>query len=260
METQTVNTRRTPININSNMEESVSEDSGSGSCYVSSKYKPYWRGRIHRLAFYATIGLYLLVLGMTRVNKFYLSVYFASQLVLYGVSSTYHLTNWKSREAEALFRKLDHSSIFLLISGTQTCVFMSINELYQDRHLPMAWPVLFTYIVAAVGILKVFLLAALPRYVNVSYYIFHGVSAALFIPLECFVTEYGLSLLCLMGGMAYIVGGTIYGARRPDPWPKMFGYHEVFHSLTVLGNLCFLLTVVWADRKQAIINAASSIK
>lgn len=230
---------------------SLSSDDGS-SGYVSKALKPYWRGRIHRLAFYTTICLYVILFCTLNINKIYLSIYFASQLILYGVSSTYHLQNWKSRKHERLFRKLDHSSIFLLISGTQTCVVVAISELYKSSSLNIIRWLPVTYVLAAIGILKVFLFHTIPRYINVIYYIVHGSSVALFIPFSYIVREVLLCVLCVLGGILYIVGGVIYGIRKPDPFPKVFGYHEIFHVLTVLGNLSFLLTIVWADYKSCI--------
>ncbi|KAI5190896.1 hemolysin III [Nematocida sp. AWRm77] len=251
METTTLDTKRSLVDTSKEAGESVSEE--SGSCYAGHREKkPYWRGKIHRIAFYATIGIYILLMYFSTLNKVYLSVYFASQLILYGVSSTYHMTEWSSREAEKLFQKLDHSSIFLLISGTQTCVLMSIYELYAQSTISMFWSVFFTYILAGIGIGKVFLLTTLPRYANVIYYVFHGASVAIFVPLECFIKNYGLCILCIVGGVLYILGGTVYSTRKPNPWPKIFGYHEVFHILTVLGNLCFLLTIIWAEYKKTL--------
>ncbi|KAH9385192.1 hemolysin III [Nematocida major] len=226
----------------------LSEDLSSG--YVTKAAKPYWRGKVHRIAFYLTIFMYILLMITLRTNKVYLSLYFASQLVLYGVSSTYHMSNWKSRRAERLFRKLDHSSIFLLISGTQTCVVVAISELYKNSSQNILKWLPITYVLALVGIGKVFLLQTIPRYINVMYYILHGTSVAVIVPASYILKEKLIGLLCVMGGALYIVGGVIYGAKKPDPWPMQFGYHEVFHVLTVLGNLFFMMTIIWADYRN----------
>ncbi|KAI5180147.1 hemolysin III [Nematocida sp. AWRm80] len=231
----------------------LSEDLSSG--YLNTKYiKPYWRGRLHLIAFYATIAIYIIMMYYMKINKVYMTIYFISQLILYGVSSTYHLTEWKTRNAERFFRKLDHSSIFLLISGTQTCVVMSINQIYQVTRTTFLSIIPITYGIALVGIVKVFLFATVPRYINVLYYIAHGVSAGLCIPLEFIIKEYIIGLLCILGGIMYITGATIYGIKRPNPSPKLFGYHEIFHSFTIAGNLCFLFSIIWANYKLCLIS------
>ncbi|OAG28842.1 hemolysin III [Nematocida displodere] len=237
----------TPTETLTSEEDSACDESSS---YLTAKIKPYWRGRLHRVAFYAALCMYaVLLFFMKNTNKIYLTIYFASQIILYGVSSTYHLTAWTSKQKEAFFRKLDHSSIFLLISGTQTCVAMAIKETCGPHAASAMTYVPLTYVIGGLGILKVFFLTTLPRYVNVLYYVLHGASAALFFPMKCFVEESVIGILCILGGAAYILGGAVYGAKKPDPWPETFGYHEVFHLLTIIGNLFFLLTVVWASYK-----------
>ncbi|KAI5191090.1 hemolysin III [Nematocida minor] len=235
---------------NTALDEITSDDcTDSSSGYFKNKLKPYWRGRVHRIAFYTTLCLYVILMFTLSISKIYLSIYFASQLILYGVSSTYHMSNWKTRRAEKFFQKLDHSSIFLLISGTQTCVVVALNELYKTTATNLLKWLPVTYLLAVIGILKVFLIQTVPRYINVIYYIVHGVSVAMFIPSVYIIKERFLGLLCAMGGLVYIVGGVVYGVRKPDPWPLIFGYHEVFHVLTVVANLLFLATIIWADYK-----------
>ncbi|KAI5132866.1 hemolysin III [Nematocida ausubeli] len=220
--------------------------------YSDFEIKPYWRGRIHRMAFYSTICIFFLFMIFLRLNKIYLTIYFLSQLLLYGVSSTYHMHPWTNRTAERLFQKLDHSSIFLLISGTQTCIVASISALYPDlfsdnESLSYATLLYISYAMAVLGILKVFFFHA-PRAFNVMYYILHGISIPIFIPYKA-VSDIAIAVLCATGGILYILGGIIYGVKRPNPWPLIFGYHEVFHALTVLANMSFMMTVVWADYK-----------
>lgn len=246
---QTEPKRRESVPASPQIEESVEEQNESSSNYVKNRNKPYWRGKVHRIAFFSTIGTYLILLYTLSINKIYLTIYFASQCILYGVSSTYHMCKWESRKAEKFFQKLDHSSIFLLISGTQTCVVMALDELYKTTGANMLKWLPFSYLLALIGILKVFLINTVPRYINVMYYILHGVSVAAFIPKAYIYNEIMLGLLCIMGGAVYIVGGIVYGIRKPDPWPMIFGYHEVFHLLTVIANLLFLTTIIWADYK-----------
>lgn len=242
-------TQRMNASTSDEKEAQNEESYESSSNYVKNKRKPYWRGRVHRIAFFSTIIIYLILMCTLSINKIYLTIYFASQMILYGVSSTYHMCKWESIKAERFFQKLDHSSIFLLISGTQTCVVMALDELYKSTGENMLKWMPFSYLFALIGILKVFLIKTVPRYINVLYYILHGVSVAAFIPLNYIISEIFLGLLCILGGAVYILGGIVYGMRKPDPWPMVFGYHEVFHLLTVIANLLFLATIVWADYK-----------
>ncbi|KAI5186973.1 hemolysin III [Nematocida homosporus] len=229
----------------------------SDECHYSDcRAKPKWRGRIHRLAFYGAIGLYFVLLCALQTNRFYLTIYFLSQIILYGVSSTYHMTDWKTRESEKLCQKLDHTSIFLLISGTQTCVLSAIAELNIKLKTSTSGYVLLTYALAGLGIVKVFVFRTVPRYVNVMYYIVHGSSIVLCVPMTKLWQERVIVGLCAFGGAAYIAGGLVYGSKKPDPSPKVFGYHEVFHVLTVVGNFCFLLTIIWAAYRRDHINQA----
>lgn len=231
--------------------ENDAEESDADSAYISKtgkiSPKPYWRGRIHRIAFYLTIILFVAFITFTKhINKGFLVLYFMSQLLLYGISSTYHMTEWKSAAAEGFFRKLDHSSIFFMISGTQTCMFMSARKVLglPAKGTPVFIFIPVTYAFTAVGVAKVFLFCTMPRYVNVLYYIIHGCVATPFFSLKAFSKDKYIALASLMGGITYIIGGAIYGTRRPNPWPKTFGYHEIFHLLTVIANLCFMSTLL----------------
>jgi hemolysin III len=231
----------------------ISDEDSASSGYVAvpgkrRKAKPYWRGKLHRIAFFATIGLFLVfLLFIKRINKIAVCVYFVSQLILYGVSSTYHMTDWKSPQMEAMFRRLDHSSIFVMISGTQTCVVFSLYQLYGSSRLSPVMFVPITYLLTVLGILKVFFLRAIPKYVTILYYIFHGCAATPFFTVHAFLRDKYIFLACLAGGAFYIMGSAIYGTRKPDPWPRKFGYHEVFHLFTIIANLCFMSTLVRAS-------------
>lgn len=207
--------------------------------------KPKYRGQVHRLAFYASIVLGLILYYYSRDFKSKLAtiIYFASQLVLFGVSSTYHTTRWKSNKKERIMQQLDHASIFILIAGTQTAVSMSIfefSEQWVQQMLSASW------IISIIGTLKIFIWKDAPVSVNVAVYFVHGLSIIPF--MKHFITEISpLQIICLFsGGFFYLLGGMLFALEKPVLNPSVFGYHEVFHVFTILGNLSFMIPIAHA--------------
>lgn len=202
--------------------------------------KPLLRGRIHQVAFYFTIFLtiiYFIITSQIRKIQWGIIIYLLSQLLLFGISSTYHTVKWKTQKMRRLFQKLDHASIFMLISGTQTSVVLFLLPKAQFTYKML----LTTWAITLFGFLKVFLLNEISDMVDVIFYIFHGVSI---VPFFKYIMQYLHIVdiaLFISGGAIYIVGGLIYGIRRPDPFPQFFGYHEIFHLFTILANLCFMI-------------------
>lgn len=204
--------------------------------------KPKLRGRIHQIAFYLTI-VKTLVYGICCLNSkgnLGILIYLLSQLVLFGVSSTYHITSWKDEKTRSLFQRLDHISIFLLISGTQTSVALTLIPIgpYTKYILMTTWTI------SLAGILKIVLMQKLHTHFDLMVYILHGVSVVPFFHIIMRSVSLCDVLLFVLGGVIYIAGGLIYGIEHPDPYPQVFGYHEIFHVMTVLANWCFLVPLL----------------
>nr|AGE95739.1 hypothetical protein ECU06_1500 [Encephalitozoon cuniculi] len=202
------------------------------------KQKPMLRGRIHQIAFYLTIGKALMygICCLHGKGNLGIMIYLLSQLILFGVSSTYHITSWKDEKTKALFQRLDHISIFLLISGTQTSVaLLLLPEGPYTKHILMT-----TWTISLAGILKIILMKKLHMYFDLMVYILHGVSVVPFFHIIMKSVPVSDISLFVLGGVIYIVGGLIYGMEKPNPYPQVFGYHEIFHVMTVLANWCFL--------------------
>lgn len=203
--------------------------------------KPLLRGRIHQLAFYLTIleALFLFNKFITQSNLGII-IYIMSQLIMFGISSTYHTTNWKNQSIENYFRMADHISIFLLISGTQTSVVLNMlpYDYYARLIIFISWSITIT------GTLKIILMKRLGNTFDTIVYIIHGVSVVPFINILFKNLNFNDFILFLIGGGLYVCGGVIYGIKWPDIYPSVFGYHEVFHVLTVIANYCFLVPVV----------------
>jgi len=191
--------------------------------------KPKLRGWLHAatapLALAA--GIVLVVLSPTAATRLGSSIFAASALVLFTVSATMHRGRWSPR-AGLFLRRLDHASIFLLIAGSYTPFTLLLLE-GTERWilLSLAWGG------AVLGILFRIFWTDAPRWLYTPIYIALGWAAIFFA--DDFARNAATSVLVLpaAGGLLYTVGGVIYGLRRPDPFPTWFGFHEVFHTLTI---------------------------
>jgi hemolysin III len=195
--------------------------------------KPTWRGWIHAGTFPLAIaaGVVLIVLSDGAPAKIASAVFMASSLLLFGVSAVYHRFNW-SPPVKAVFRRLDHSNIFLLIAGTYTP--LAIDALEYPKNvilLSIIWGG------AILGILfRIFWLRA-PRWSYVVLYVALGWAAMLYI-VDLVNANVATMVLVLVGGVAYTTGAMFYAFKRPNPAPGVFGFHELFHSCTVIAFLC----------------------
>lgn len=198
--------------------------------------KPKYRGVIHRFAFIITccIGIMYLILCINGKFNLGITIYILSQLSLFGISSTYHLHNWKSSKYQKIFQKLDHMSIFFLISGTQTSVILLFCNRMLKKMLAITWSFFF------IGVSKIILMDYISEFLNIFLYVAHGVSLLPYILQNISSSDL---FLFILGGTFYVVGGIIFGMHRPELFPGIFGYHEIFHAFTVLANLCFMIPI-----------------
>jgi hemolysin III len=168
-----------------------------------------------------------------------LSIYGATLILLYGASTLYHTLSLTERQLRAL-RRLDHIAIYFLIAGTYTPIAL----ITLDSRL--GWTLLATvWLIALAGVpFKLFYLDA-PVWLSTSTYLLMGYLAMLaVIPLARAVHLGGLMWL-LSGGIAYTVGAVIYSRRRPDPFPGVFGHHEIWHVLVLIGSACHFAFMVY---------------
>ncbi|MFF5895007.1 hemolysin III family protein [Streptomyces argenteolus] len=191
--------------------------------------KPRMRGWLHAGMFPAVViaGIVLIVLADSTRARVACTVYVLSACLLFGVSGVYHRGTWGPR-GEAVLRRLDHANIFLIIAGTYTPLALLL--LPESTSRPLLWAI---WGAAAAGIaFRVFWVGA-PRWLYTPCYIAMGWAAVFFLP--DFLRTGGVAVLVLVvvGGLLYSAGGVIYGLKRPNPSPQWFGFHEVFHSLTL---------------------------
>ena len=201
--------------------------------------KPRLRGVFHQYAFFVSLasGTLLVVLASTPRALVAAAIYAASVSALFGVSALYHRVAWNG-PARRRMRRLDHAMIFLLIAGTYTPVGLLVLQ-----------GTLATVVLAVVwgggvaGIALELAWRGAPRWLGGTVYLALGWVAVVAMP-QLF-TRLGLAggLLILAGGLAYSAGAAVYGLRRPDPAPAVFGYHEIFHLLVIAGVAAQFLAI-----------------
>ncbi|WP_315096355.1 hemolysin III family protein [uncultured Cellulomonas sp.] len=198
---------------------------------VADAVKPHLRGWIHAgvTPFVIVASIVLVVLSPTPTAKWSTAVFGITAVMLFGTSAVYHRGRW-SPTTSAVLRRLDHTNIFLIIAGTYTPLALLLLPGSTARTL-----LVVVWTGALIGTLaRIFWLGA-PRWVYVPVYVALGWVAVWFFP--SFYRSGGLAILLLIagGGLAYTVGAIVYGTKRPNPSPRWFGFHEIFHALTVIG-------------------------
>lgn len=209
--------------------EPPAEGPGSGVTTLPHPDKPKLRGWLHLGMFPATLvaGLVLTAFADSTRGRIACAIYTLTACLLFGVSALYHRGDWSPRMG-AVLRRLDHANIFLIIAGTYTPLTILLLP-----HSTGQWLLWGIWAAAAAGIVfRVFWVGA-PRWLYTPCYIAMGWAAVFFLP--DFMRTGGIAVLVLVivGGVLYSAGGLVYGIRRPNPSPRWFGFHEVFHSFTL---------------------------
>jgi hemolysin III len=202
--------------------------------------RPVWRGRVHLLAAVvatpAALALFLMASG--PLAKAAVTIYAASLIGLFAVSASYHRLA-RTERAVKWFRRVDHSMIFVLIAGTYTPLCLLA--------LPPAWgiPLLVVVWIAAIGgvITKMTMLGRKPGSAGSWLYIVIGWAAVVAVPALITSLDALQLVLLALGGLLYTVGAVVLGKRWPDPIPHVFGYHEVWHAMTVAAGGCHFAVV-----------------
>ena len=201
--------------------------------------KPTWRGWIHAGTFPVTIvaGIILLLAADGPAARWSSAVFVASSMLLFGNSALYHRFTWQPR-TRLLLKRIDHANIFLLIAGSYTPI--TVLALPPDKAvllLSLVWGG------ALLGIaFRVFWIDA-PRWLYVPLYLALGWGALMFI-VDFFQADALMMTLIMIGGLCYSVGAVVYGLKKPNPIPGVFGFHEIFHALTVVAFLCHWVAIL----------------
>lgn len=201
--------------------------------------KPKLRGWLHLGTAPLTLvaGIVLVALSPDTTTRIGSAVFCGSALLLFTVSAIYHTGTWSPR-TWAFLRRFDHSNIFVLIAGSYTPLALILLAGTQRTVL-----LLTVWICAVLGVLfRVFWTDA-PRWLYTPIYMAMGWSALFFIPgfIDGATSRLGTGMaigvlvLIAAGGLLYTLGGAVYGFKFPNPSPRWFGFHEVFHSFTILA-------------------------
>lgn len=206
--------------------------------------KPLLRGWSHALAAVGAVALTIALCALSRRDSprlLSMLIYGLSMIELYTVSALYHVGRW-SLSARRRLRALDHSNIFVLIAGTYTPLcFNVLSGWVRVALLVTIWTL------AAAGIVVALFATRIPRWVNTGLYIGMGWVALFALPAFWSRLPWVFVATLLLGGILYTIGAVIYAQRRPNPFPRIFGFHEVFHLFVIAGSIAFAAAIwVWA--------------
>jgi hemolysin III len=192
--------------------------------------KPKWRGWIHTgtapLAFAA--GLVLVLLAPSPDLKIASAVYAVTGVLLFGISAIYHRGNWSPR-VKMVLKRLDHTNIMLVIAGSYTPLAWSLLE--RPKAELLLWVI---WSGALLGVLFRLLWTNAPRWLYVPIYIALGCGSLFYLP-DFFAANPASAVLVCVGGVFYITGAVFYALKKPNFSYHHFGFHELFHALTVFA-------------------------
>ncbi len=207
--------------------------------FLASLPKPKARGWIHAITAPLALAnaIVLIALAPTLSMRMACLVFGISSVVLFGHSAVYHMGKW-SPKIELLLKRMDHSNIFLLIAGTYTPLTVAMLEPHTAAYvLTIVWAG------ALGGISLAVFKPHAPRWLSTSLYLILGWIAVWFLPEYWTAGGPAVVWLILAGGIAYSVGAVFYGLRWPNPWPRIWGFHEFFHACTLLAYSCQVVAV-----------------
>ncbi len=190
--------------------------------------KPRLRGVFHLWGFFAAIvaGFVLIVFADGVLPRFAAWVYVTALAAMFGASALYHRYPFRSAARRLWARRLDHSTIFLFIAGTYTPFAL------LAFHGPIRWIVLATVWAGAVlGLVVNVVWIHAPKWTSVALYIAVGWIGVITLPQMFGTVGFAGSVLVIVGGAFYTLGAVVYATHWPNPFPRTFGFHEVFHVL-----------------------------
>jgi hemolysin III len=209
--------------------------------------RPLLRGVSHLVAAVAAVPAvaWLVSRAGTRTAEVGAAVYGATVVALFTISATYHRVYWTDPRIRSAVGRADHSAIFLLIAGTYTpfCLLLGPGTGYAL--------LLTVWASAAVGMVIVNFFPRTPKPVRSAIYVLLGWLIVPFLPGIHAVLGTGPFLYMIVGGAFYTIGAVIYATRRPDPFPRVFGFHEIFHLLVIAAAACQFVAVEAAVQVMA---------
>jgi hemolysin III len=200
---------------------------------------PRLRGWLHAGAtpFVLAASIVVLTLADGPAATAGMAVYLATSLLLFGHSATYHIGRWSPR-VEAVLRRIDHSNIYLFIAGTYTPItLVLLTGTSRALLLSLVWAC------AAAGCVFRVLWLHAPRLLYTGLYLAMGWVAVWWLPDIWRAGGPTVVWLILAGGLVYSLGAVVYARRRPNPAPRWFGFHEIFHACTILACACHFVAI-----------------
>jgi hemolysin III len=183
-------------------------------------------------------GLILITLANELRGRITLGIFTLTAVTLFTCSALYHRVAWNDRN-KAIWRRIDHSNISILIAGTYTPFAVYLLQPSQTKTLLIvAWGGAIL-----ISLLRIFWLSA-PRWLYVAGYISLGWAAVFYMP--AFLNSGGIAIfvLILIGGVLYSAGGVIYALKKPNFSINWFGFHELFHALTAAAFICHFIAAI----------------
>jgi hemolysin III len=211
------------------------------SAAVPPKVKPRLRGVLHEVAFFVAlvVGVLLVIFADGTRASVAAAVFAGSVVAMLGASALYHRVTWSVR-ARPWMRRLDHAGIYLLIAGTYTPVgLLTLRGTLREVVLAVVW------VGAAAAILMKFVWVGAPKWLSAVTGIVLGWAGVAAMPQVARRAGVAAVVLLGIGGLAYTVGAVVYARRRPDPVPAVFGYHELFHALTLVAVTCQYVAIAF---------------
>ena len=203
--------------------------------------RPLLRGWLHVGALVAWLigGPFLIAAGPDAASKAALSVYVVAMVAMFGISASFHRLKW-SAPAWRRMRRADHSAIFVGIAGTSTGLAgLALTGWPQVLMLSMVWAG------ALVGIVLRQVWLDAPQWAVAVPYVAVGWCSLTVAPQLVRSLGWAGFFIMLTAGLFYTAGAIVYAAKRPDPWPGVFGFHEVFHACTVVGAGLFAYLIAF---------------
>ena len=215
---------------------SLSSDSLASAGEALKLIKPKLRGWIHAITAPLALAacIVLTVLAPTTTLKIGSAVYLACSLLLFANSGVYHISNGHFPvKVSQLLRRIDHANIYLLIAGTYTPLALA---LMTPDHQRLVLGIIWTG--AVIGMVANVCWITAPRWLFTILYVVLGWVAVWFIPELYRAGGAAIVFLIAAGGVIYTLGAVVYALKKPDPLPRWFGFHEIFHACTVAAWVC----------------------
>ena len=209
--------------------EATAHETGDRLREVAREIKPKLRGWLHAATWPLALAAFIVLIALApgaRI-KIAAAVFMVSALLLFGVSAVYHTGSWRPTVHQTL-KRFDHANIFLLIAGSYTPFsILLLDGKDATILLTLVWGG------AIAGVFFRVLWLNAPRWLYVPIYLGLGWAAVFWAADFAAAASTSVTVLVAVGGLLYTLGAVVYGLKWPDPFPRWFGFHEVFHVFTI---------------------------